>query len=373
MPLTVSIRSLVFKTVAIPFTTRFRHASADRAETSSVWVEATSATGLTGHGEACPRAYVTGETLASAHAFFERHVESVRRDVTGLETLRQFAAAHAADLDANPAAYCAIELAVLDLVATTEREPIEATLSQAPLSGEFCYSAVLGDADAESFARQAERYLAMGFRDFKVKLSGDLARDRAKLEVLWAAPGARVRVDANNLWRSADDGIAFLSRLGGPLVAVEEPLAPGAVDALALVAHAVGVPVILDESVTRVSQLATLPGDPAQWIVNVRVSKMGGLLRSLALVEAARAAGLRVVVGAQVGETSLLTRAALTVAQAAGAALLAQEGAFGTFLLTRDVCDPPLMFGPGGWLRVADHPRLRDPGFGITVAPGTSP
>ena len=49
-------------------------------------------------------------------------------------------------------------------------------------------------------------------------------------------------------------------------------------------------------------------------------------------------------------ETSLLTRVALTVAQAAGPSLVAQEGAFGTFLLERDICDPPLMFGAGGIL-----------------------
>ena len=30
--------------------------------------------------------------------------------------------------------------------------------------------------------------------------------------------------------------------------------------------------------------------------------------------------------------------------------LVAQEGAFGTFLLEHDVCDPPLMFGAGGVL-----------------------
>ena len=77
---------------------------------------------------------------------------------------------------------------------------------------------------------------------------------------------------------------------------------------------------------------------------------MGGLLRSLQVVEAARAAGVGLVVGAQVGETSLLTRAALTVAHAGRDVLVAQEGAFGTFLLTEDICDPPLMFSAGGAL-----------------------
>lgn len=364
----IRVRALVASTLAIPFTTRFRHASAERAETSSVWLEATSDAGVTGYGESCPRPYVTGETLASAEAFIDRHAARVGREVTGLDSLRTYAQAHGADLDANPAAWCAIELAVLDLVARTQREPIEALLGQPPLSGPFRYSAVLGDAEPDTFARQAERYLAMGFRDLKVKLSGDLARDRAKLDVLWAAPDVRVRVDANNLWRAAGVAAEYLTALGGPIAAVEEPLAPGDVEGLAQVAAQCGVPIVLDESVTRTSQLAALPGAAVTWIVNVRVSKMGGLLRSLEVVAAARAAGIRVVVGAQVGETSLLTRAALTVAQAAGAALFAQEGAFGTFLLTRDVCDPPLMFAAGGLLRVSDHPRLTQPGFGITGA-----
>lgn len=92
---------------------------------------------------------------------------------------------------------------------------------------------MLGDAEPDAFARQAERYLAMGFRDLKVKLSGDPARDRAKLAVLWAAPDVRVRVDANNLWRAADVAAEYLSALGGPIAAVEEPLAPGDVEGLA--------------------------------------------------------------------------------------------------------------------------------------------
>src|SRR5437667_398413 len=76
-----------------------------------------------------------------------------------------------------------------------------------------------------------------------------------------------------------------------------------------------------------------------------------GLPRSLEVIAAARRHGVPVIVGAQVGETSLLTRAALTVASQARDILLAQEGAFGTLLLGDDVCDPPLMFGPGGQIQ----------------------
>ena len=78
---------------------------------------------------------------------------------------------------------------------------------------------------------------------------------------------------------------------------------------------------------------------------------MGGILRSLSIAEKAKQAGIPVIIGAQVGETSILTRAALTIANVYRDNLLAQEGAFGTRLLERDLIEPPLMFGKGGILR----------------------
>lgn len=84
---------------------------------------------------------------------------------------------------------------------------------------------------------------------------------------------------------------------------------------------------------------------------------MGGLLRSLDAVKHLRKMSIPIIVGAQVGETSVLTRAALPVAQAAGEALYAQEGAFGTRLLQQDICP-----SPSRHVRVrrrARHTRLR--------------
>jgi L-alanine-DL-glutamate epimerase-like enolase superfamily enzyme len=179
--------------------------------------------------------------------------------------------------------------------------------------------------------------------------------------------GLRVRVDANNLWRSADEAIWFLRALDYPFFAVEEPIAPNQYGELARVADELRCQIVLDESFLRASQFEQLVDTRGRWLVNVRVSKMGGLLRSLHVIDGARSAGIGIIVGAQVGETSLLTRAALTIAQAASDILLAQEGAFGTLLLEREVCDPPLMFGAGGVLDVAAYPSLAQPGFGVTV------
>lgn len=92
---------------------------------------------------------------------------------------------------------------------------------------------------------------------------------------------------------------------------------------------------------------------------------MGGLIRSLEIVARARALGVQLIIGAQVGETSLLTRAAWTVAQAAGDALLAQEGAFGTYLLQEDIRRPALMFGAGGVLDPKNYLNPNSSGWGF--------
>lgn len=358
------LRSIDATPLVIPFTTRFAHASASRSETASLWVTVTTTDGVTGQGESCPRPYVTGETVDSAAAFVARHRDDLAATVHDLASLEAWEARHTAAIDAAPAAWCAIELALLDALGRFAGVPLETLLGRPPLGGAFQYTAVIGDGDLAHFEKQWARYQAVGFRDVKLKVSGDLERDTPKIAAL-ADAGVRVRVDANNLWPDAAAALAYLTALPTPIFALEEPLAPGAFPALAGIAARLDTPIVLDESATRVEHLRGLPGPPDRWIVNVRVSKMGGVRRALAVVQAARAAGHRVVVGAQVGETSLLTRAALPVAAAAGPAVVALEGGFGTLLLTRDVCDPPLMFGAGGRLVVADHPRLASPGLGI--------
>jgi L-alanine-DL-glutamate epimerase-like enolase superfamily enzyme len=369
----LSIDRFEFRELVIPFKIAFRHAAAERAATKTVWIDAVASDGTVGSGESCPRSYVTGETIATARAFVWRHETSLRRRIIDVETLRAWMADHEQDIDANPAAWCALELALLDLIGKHTGVTLETLLSVPPLANTgFRYTAVLGDAPATAFHAMAERYREVGFRDFKLKLSGSVERDREKMAVFdtWTE-SVRVRADANNLWPAADDAIDALRRVNYAFFAVEEPIGKDQHAELPRIARALNCAVILDESFSRVQQLSLL-GDPAaHWLVNIRVSKMGGLIRSLRVLEAARARGIGVIVGAQVGETSLLTRAALTVARAAGNILVAQEGAFGTLLLERDVCEPPLMFGAGGLLNASEYPMLGKPGFGMTFNPET--
>jgi L-alanine-DL-glutamate epimerase-like enolase superfamily enzyme len=102
-------------------------------------------------------------------------------------------------------------------------------------------------------------------------------------------------------------------------------------------------------------------------VVNLRISKHGGLLRSIKMAESARARGLAVIIGSHVGETSLLTRTALTLAAACGDQLLAAECGYGSYLLRRDLTDPALRFGRRGVLKTQQTGIASAAGLGLMV------
>ena len=145
------------------------------------------------------------------------------------------------------------------------------------------YTAVLGDAAARRFEAEITRYQQAGFRDFKIKLSGNLQRDLYKVVLLKAAGIApeAVRADANNLWADDEDAIRFLSGLDYRFNALEEPLRAGDHAGMNRIAEETGCSIILDESLLRADQLSSFSDSPMRWIVNLRISKMGGLIRSL--------------------------------------------------------------------------------------------
>jgi L-alanine-DL-glutamate epimerase-like enolase superfamily enzyme len=335
----------------IPFKTAFSHASAERNRTGAVLVVARSAEGSIGVGEGCPRDYVTGETLASARAFFDR-MQGPTLALNDLKGLTDFVEHHQHEIDVNPAAWCAIETAILDCMSREARCSIEQLLGLSECVGRFQYSAVLGVANADAFQKQLQQYLAVGFRDFKIKLSGRAEDDQTRLALLAERPDLRIRLDANNLWEDSGVAIRYLQTLPSSFWAIEEPLAIGDLAGCQHLAEALGVHVILDESFLREQQLDALVAHPEIWIPNLRVSKMSGVLRSLRVMQQGVDSGLQFIIGAQVGETSILTRLALTLANAQRAHVLAQEGAFGTHLLERDITSKPLMFGGGGILDV---------------------
>lgn len=200
-----------------------------------------------------------------------------------------------------------------------------------------------------------------GLSDFKIKLNGNLERDRDKLDILEElciqhhVEGIRIRFDANNLWKDrCDEAIAYLTALGGRIFALEEPVGSRNVKDISKISTVTGLPVILDESLCTLDDLSLFKHMPGKFIANIKISRVGGLIRALRLIRELKKRGWPMIIGCHTGETSLLTRAALVAASAAGDGLIAQEGAFGDYLMEREPVEPILKFGRNGLLNLSD-------------------
>ena len=96
---------------------------------------------------------------------------------------------------------------------------------------------------------------------------------------------------------------------------------------------------------------------------NIRVSKCGGLLNSLEIARVAQLHGLACVVGAQVGESGILSAAGRHLAAAIPDVMFV-EGSAGRLLLKEDLTMENVLPGKGGWART-----FRTPGLGVHVRP----
>jgi muconate cycloisomerase len=195
------------------------------------------------------------------------------------------------------------------------------------------------------------------------KLTVGFVDDPARVAAVREALGsdASLRLDANGGWtfERAAEVLTAVGPLG--IAAVEQPLPRGPIEDLARLRGAVPVPLMADESLVTLADARSLIAAKAVDFFNVRVSKCGGLARSLAIAALAAGAGLSVQVGSQVGETAILAAAGRHLA-AALPDLAFAEGSFGTLLLTEDVSVESVRFGHRG-----EAPVLTGPGLGVRV------
>jgi L-alanine-DL-glutamate epimerase-like enolase superfamily enzyme len=152
---------------------------------------------------------------------------------------------------------------------------------------------------------QAMAQAALQIPDYpiiKIKLGSD--DDLARLDAIKKArPDARLCVDANAAW-STEKALKITRTLAGyELDFIEQPVARDNFVGMGLVQAACDIPVVADESVQTAADLERLAAAGVQGI-NLKLMKVGGLAPALALIEHARALGLRIMLGCMI-ETSL--------------------------------------------------------------------
>lgn len=190
-----------------------------------------------------------------------------------------------------PSARCALETAVLDLLARRRSEPASVALGAEP-GARRPLSALLGPATSPTLPSDAERALAEGYRTLKVKLGapGVLRDELAALAALRERFGVvfGLRLDANGALRASDLSDAAPALHGLNIELFEEPSGAGLP----------GLPLALDESL----QGLTLAEAEAAWqrrgarAIVLKPTALGGLSHCLALAERALASNVQVSV-----------------------------------------------------------------------------
>lgn len=372
------IRKLTAQVVRLPLKRPFKHASASRRDSDNVLICCELQDGSIGWGEGVPRSYVTGETPDGCLAQLTATPipDQLSRDCSSwsdvIDLCKQFQPV--IDRDDPRGCYgnalrCAVELSILDAFGRLFGEPISgAAKHYAPAqpilaeSAAVRYSAAI-DAGNRGLVRKSLIRRMYGFRQCKVKVGAADDDDVARLQTIrrWIGQRMDLRLDANEAWTACQAHAKIEPLLNFGISCIEQPVPHEQVGQLAGLRKEIGVPIMLDESLTSlIDAQAAIDGGTCD-LFNIRLSKCGGYLGSLRLAAMATAAGLGFQLGCHPGESGILSAAGRHWAcSVKGIRYL--EGSYDRHLLRKLITNEDITFGYGG-----QAPALNRPGLGVTV------
>jgi L-Ala-D/L-Glu epimerase len=375
-----TVTELQLFAVDLPFKTVVRHAAAARTTSESLFLRMTLDSGVDGWGEALPRAYVSGESRQDAFALLRdqvlpalvgRRFQSLPEVVSFLEKCDGKAPSEWVTPDVpQTSAWCCVDLALLDAFGRASGEPVRpaaAVPAPSPAAlGRYRYSGVVSAGQGWSYAVSLLKIRAFGFRQVKLKLERDGTLQAARTARRLLGRRVDLRVDANMAWdvEQAQEVIGQLRSVG--IRSFEQPIAANDLAGLARLVAETSAQIMVDEGLTDRDSLQRFITQRACTAANVRISKCGGLIGAYARCREALDAGLILQVGCQVGESSLLSAAHLTLLQALAPltpGVRYAEGCFGRHLLREDPAAPLVQFGYGG----RPPPRPAGAGLGVRV------
>ena len=368
-PMIIDRAELLF--LRIPFRMSVTHgAMADRTFSDSLIVKVASG-GCAGYGEAVVREYVSGSLGGGAE--FQRQVARLTGGFLAPVRERDLhwedIAAHLSGLACEARELpilCAVETALLDLACGQAGTDVYSFLGAEPLRQSVIYGGVIPILPPEQAEKYVERYASLRFPNVKVKVGGDPGYNDAMLGLCRKelGQGFDIRVDANASWsiENATEQLDVCARHG--VKVIEQPFAVSAEEAVSIMAraHAMGFDFIADEGVLTAADVASLACAGGCRVVNLRLSKNGGLSRVLALARVAEASGLAYQLGCMVGETGVLSALGRVAASLLPSPLYV-EGSYDDILLSENITTRSFGFGPGGLA-----PIVRESGIGYEMS-----
>jgi L-alanine-DL-glutamate epimerase-like enolase superfamily enzyme len=183
-----------------------------------------------------------------------------------------------AALQGHPYAKSALDIAFWDILGQATGQPV-CFLLGGRYGPDFGLYRAISQEPAAAMATRAAAYRAEGYRRFQLKVGGDPDEDVERIRRVRAVlePSDRLVADANTGWLM-HDALRVVRAVRDLDVYIEQPCRTYA-ECLTVRRHT-DHPFILDENIDTVEMLLQGHADRAMDVVNIKISKFGGLTRA---------------------------------------------------------------------------------------------
>jgi cis-L-3-hydroxyproline dehydratase len=230
--------------------------------------------GLVGHGEVCPLgpAYLPSYAAGVRTGIAELAPHLIGQDPTTLGPLNRLMEAR---LKGHPYVKSGIDIACWDILGQAAGLPVCTLLGGPHGDSVDLYRAISQEAP-DRMAAKVAGYRAEGYHRFQLKVGGDPDTDIARIHAVAAElePGDVLIADANTGWLP-HQAMRVVRAVKGLDVYIEQPCLSYE-ECLTIRRHT-DHPFVLDESVDSIHMLLRAQADQAMDVVNIKISKLGGL------------------------------------------------------------------------------------------------
>jgi L-alanine-DL-glutamate epimerase-like enolase superfamily enzyme len=233
--------------------------------------------GITGFGEICPLgpAYLPAYAAGARTGIAELAPSLIGLDPTEIGVINR-RMDHA--MRGHPYVKSALDMACWDILGKTSGQPVVKLLG-GRFGEDFPLYRAISQESPETMAAMVEIYRAEGYTKFQLKVGGNPDVDIARIHAVSARlhPGDVLVADANTGWNQ-HQAIRIAEAVRNLDVYLEQPC-PRYEECLAVRRHT-NRPFILDEVIDDVSMVLRGAADQAMDIINLKISKVGGLTKA---------------------------------------------------------------------------------------------
>ena len=208
-----------------------------------------------------------------------------------------------------PAIKAAIDIALHDLSGKISEQPCYQIYGAHP-SKMPLITYTLGIDEPEIMIEKVKEAVGYGFKLLKIKLGS--VNDKLLIEIVRSVTNLPLYVDANQGWKSKEEGLKMINWLREKgVILVEQPMHKDDREANRFITKHSPLPIIADEAVQRLADVEKIAG--VYHGINIKLMKSAGMWEAYLMIQKARELDLKVLIGCM-SETSIATLAAASLA-----------------------------------------------------------